>query len=156
MLAVIAAAFLHLGMKPAVDTLRRRGIHREFGVILVYSLIAVVGFLLILAPMLSAQVGRFTAELPDHYRLLRNGMLASNMDLLTRVGRLMPPGGVTAGLRALLLQTMSVGVSPAASPWFLLGSVGEGLFFAVAVLGMAFYWTMDRDLLTYHAATSGQ
>lgn len=150
-LAVFAAAFLHVGMKPVVDMLRRRGMRRELGVILVYSvlLIAVVGFLFILAPMLASQAGKFAAELPDYYRLLRNGLLESNIDLAARVGRLLPPGDDITALRTILTQSLAGGVTTAPSPVSLLGSVGEGLFFAVAILAMAFYWTMDRDLLTY-------
>ncbi len=153
-LAIIAAAFLHVGMKPAVAALQRRGMRRAAGVSIVYALllVAVVGFLLVLAPMLSAQVGKFTAELPDYYRLVRNGMLTSDIDLLTRIARLLPPGGDTAALQSVLMQTISSDATRATSPWPWLGRIGEGLFFAAAVLAMAFHMTLDRELLVYRFA----
>ena len=150
-LAVVAAAFLHVGMKPAVEWLYRRGLRRELGVTIVYALLllAVVGFVFVLAPMLSAQVGTFTASLPDYYRLVRNSMLTSDIDLLMRVARLLPPGGDLTALRAILLRSVAGDASTITSPWNFLGGIGQALFFGVAVLAMAFYWTMDRHRITY-------
>ncbi len=148
-LAVIAAAFLHIGMKPAVEWMHGRGMRRAWGVALVYTLLlaVVVAFLVMLAPLITAQVGNFVAELPNYYRLIRNGMLASEIDLLMRLGRLLPPAGDTAALRALLMQAVAGDLSVQSSPWQIVGSVGKSIFFAVAVLAMAFYLTMDRDRL---------
>lgn len=150
-LTVIAAAFLHVGMKPVVEWLRARGMRRGYGVMVVYALllVGIVGFLLLLAPMLAGQVGKFTAELPNYYKLVRNGLLASQIELLTSLGRLLPPAADTGALRAIFMQAVGGDVSLPTSPWAILGSLGQGLFFAVALLAMAFYWTMDRDLVTY-------
>ncbi len=150
-LAVIAAIFLHVGMKPAVEALHKRGMRRAFGVALVYGVLVLVlaAFLLLLAPMLSAQAARLAEQLPEYYRIIRNGMLVSDIDLLTRFGRLLPPAGDSAALQAIIAQTVRGRGSTSASPVIWADQAGEALFFVVAMLAMAFYWTMDRDLVTY-------
>lgn len=149
--ALVTAIFLHIAMKPAVDALFRRGVRRALGVFAVYLLVlaALVGLLVTIVPMLAQQAGAFAAELPDYYRLARNFMLQSEIDLLPRLARLLPPAWDMASLQNILrLSTQSGAAAP--SPWLLVGRVGQGIFYTIAVFAMALYLTLDRDRILYN------
>ena len=160
--ALFGAVFLHVGMAPVVDWMEKRGIARRLGVTLVYGvlLLGVAGLLAVVVPMLSQQVGSFAAKVPDYYRSARNFMLQSDLDLLPRIARMLPPAWDIPGLQSVVMQSVeqaqaqaAVGdgaATPEASGLLpLLGRIGRGLFYAAAVFAMAFYWTMDRERIFF-------
>lgn len=151
--SLFTAIFLHVGMKPVVDALVKRGIRRQLGVILVYLVLAVfvVGMIVVVAPMLAQQVGAFTEKLPDYYRSARNFLLLSNIDFFPRLGRLLPPSSDMESVQALIMQSTQGGAAtePAASAWSLISSAGRTVFYAMAIFAMAFYWTLDRERILY-------
>lgn len=151
--ALVAAVFLHVAMKPAVEALYRRGVGRRLGVVIVYVvlLVAVLALLLTIVPMLAQQASAFTAQLPDYYRLVRNYMLQSSIDLLPRLARLLPPAWNMAGVQEIVVESAQGSAAAAtASPWLLVGQIGKSIFFTIAVFAMAFYLTLDRDRLLYN------
>ncbi len=147
---VVTALFLHIAMKPAVEALHRRGVRRHFGVFIVYIAFFLVaaGLVVVIAPMFVAQVGTFAAQLPDYYRMVRNFMLESDVTLLGRLGRLLPPATDMTQLQDLMTQVTQGAAAP--SPWLLLSRLGQGIFSAIAVFSMALYLTLDRDRLLYN------
>lgn len=151
--ALVAAVFLHIAMKPAVEALYRRGVGRRLGVVIVYVvlLVAVLALLLTIVPMLAQQASAFMAQLPDYYRLVRNYMLQSSIDLLPRLARLLPPAWNMAGVQEIVVESAQGSAATATtSPWLLVGQIGKSIFFTIAVFAMAFYLTLDRDRLLYN------
>src|SRR5512139_2550591 len=69
---LFAALVLGTVIRPAVDWLNRRGLRRDAGVILVYLALMglLVGFILLLAPLLIEQSKSIVAKLPAYYQSL--------------------------------------------------------------------------------------
>ena len=151
--ALFTAIFLHVGMKPVVELLAARGVRRSVGVVLVYLLLALVliGIIVVIAPMLAQQVGAFTDSLPDYYRLTRNFLLQSEIDLFPRLGRLLPPASDMGSVQELLLQSAQSAETDAGSEsaWGMVTQASRIVFYAIAIFAMAFYWTLDRERILY-------
>jgi predicted PurR-regulated permease PerM len=143
---LFSALVLGTAIRPAVDWLYRRGLRREAGVILVYlTLLALlIGFILLLAPVLIEQTKAIGAKLPAYYQSLHASLAGSPSALMRRLAQQLPaqpslsfPGQAAAGL-------------PLGAVGQALGYVGlvwRILFVGAAILVLAFYWTLDGDRL---------
>ena len=139
-----SALVLGTAISPAVDWLYRRKLPRAAGVILVYlALLALlIGFIMLLAPLLVEQTRAIIAELPAYYQSLHASLASSPSALMQRLALQMPaasalnlPGGVVGGLPLGALGT-ALGY---------VGMVWRTLFISTAILVLAFYWTLDGD-----------
>ena len=127
-------------LRPVVAWLQRRGIPGVAGVILVYFLLLalLIGFGLLLFPLIAEQSATITAALPDYYQSLRGWILDH-------------PNQLTESLRPLLPATLPVsapqtGQEMVDSAGQVLGYVALAatvVFTIVVILLMASYWTLD-------------
>lgn len=141
---LFSALVVGTAIRPAVDWLYRRGLRREAGVILVYlTLLALlIGFILLLAPLLIEQTRAIVAKLPAYYQSLQASLASSPSPLLQRLAQQLPaqptlslPGQAAAGV-------------PLGAVGQALGYVGmlwRMLFIGTAILVLAFYWTLDGE-----------
>jgi predicted PurR-regulated permease PerM len=141
---LFAALVLGTAIRPAVDWLYRRGMRREAGVILVYLTLLglLIGFILLLAPLLVEQTSAIVARLPAYYQRLHASLAGSPSALIQRLAQQLPaqpalsiPGQAGAGL-------------PLSAVGQALGYVGMAwhmLFVGAAILALAFYWTLDGE-----------
>lgn len=138
-------------LRPVVAWLQRRGVPGVVGVILVYFLLLIllIGFVLLLFPLITEQSATITAALPGYYQSLRGWILDH-------------PNQLTESLRPLLPATLPVSVPQTGQE--MLDSAGQVLgyvasaatviFTTVVILLLASYWTLDgprtiRSLLLF-------
>jgi predicted PurR-regulated permease PerM len=135
---------LSLAIRPVVSFLNRHRVPRGAGVALVYlGLMALlVGFILLLVPLLADQVAQIVSNLPHYYQLLRSSLLESHNLLLLRLGLELPP---TLPFLAPAEEPPEDAVVTVAQTWDYLVQLFRYLFMALAVLLLGFYWTLDGD-----------
>jgi predicted PurR-regulated permease PerM len=146
--SLLVAIMLHIAIKPAVEALHRRGIRKELGVILMYTVLFLlaVGFFVLLVPILAEQMRTIGSLLPAYYPNLRDFLQNSDIALLPILGKYLP---AQLTLSQMPLPTAQGASGAASSPWLIVGNAGEAIFIAVSVFIMAFYWTLDRDRIVY-------
>jgi predicted PurR-regulated permease PerM len=141
---LFAALVLGTAIRPAVDWLHRRKLPGGLSVIVVYLalLVLVIGFVLLLAPLLVAQSRAIIAELPAYYLSLRAWLAGSSSALLQRLALQLPAAF------AFSLPGETSGDLPFGALGQALGYVGmvwRTLFIGVAILALAFYWTLNGE-----------
>jgi len=129
-------------IRPSVTWLNHRGVPRFTGVVLVYLLVLtlVIGFLLLLFPVIARQGTTIVAAMPGYYQSLRAWMVTSSNQLLDRLAQFLPN---TLLEQAPVQQT---GLEMLASAGQALGyasSAIKTIFMATAILLLAFHWTLD-------------
>jgi predicted PurR-regulated permease PerM len=143
--SLFVAIVLSTAIAPAVDWLHRHKISRGLGVVAIYlGLFAVVaGAAWLLVPLITEQGSRLLAEVSTQYLGLVSFLQNSPSRLIRRLAlqlpitlRFVPAGGGSVEV-----------VETAAQALDYLGLIGDGLFLTVAVLLLAFYWTLDRERL---------
>jgi predicted PurR-regulated permease PerM len=155
--ALFVALVISTAITPGVTWLNQRGVPRALGVILIYLLILAifVGFIWLVAPLILDQVTGISDELPVYYQQFRNWLLDSSSFLIRIIGSRLP--------EELVLTPFSQRMPPAApeSPTgpdsqadqalrdqitqaiTYLGTITRGIFIGLAVILLAFYWTLD-------------
>jgi predicted PurR-regulated permease PerM len=154
---LFSALVLGTVIRPAVDWLNHRGVRREAGVILAYlALLALlIGFILLLAPLLIEQAKGIIAKLPAYYQSLHAGLLDSPGALVQRLAQQLPAqlalslpaqagGGLAFGAVGQALSAVGQALSYVGMLWRL-------LFVGTAILVLAFYWTQDGDRMVQSA-----
>jgi predicted PurR-regulated permease PerM len=146
--SLLVAIMLHIAIKPAVEALHRRGVRKELGVILMYTvlLLLVVGFFVLFVPILVEQMRTLGSLLPTYYPQLRDFLQNSKIALLPILARYLP---VQLTFSQLPFATVQGSTGVASSPWLIIGNTGETIFIAFSVFLMAFYGTLDRDRIVY-------
>jgi predicted PurR-regulated permease PerM len=129
-------------IRPSVTWLYHRGISRFAGVVLVYLLVLalLIGFLLLLFPVIASQGTTIVAAMPGYYQSLREWVVNSPNQLFVRLGQFLPG--------TLLGQTpvQQTGLEMLASAGQALGYATiavKTIFYATAILLLAFHWTLD-------------
>src|SRR5919109_1616824 len=79
-------------IRPAVDWLHRRGVSRATGIIIIYLLSAtlLIGFLLMILPLLADQATEISKTLPEYYANFRSALINSGNRLLQNIGWRIP------------------------------------------------------------------
>ncbi|MHB1318543.1 MAG: AI-2E family transporter [Anaerolineae bacterium] len=128
-------------ISPAVDWLARRGLPRRAGVIIVYLLLLglLVGFALLLFPLLVEQGTTISAALSDYYLGIRAWFVGNSNPLILRMGEFLP--------KALprLEQDPQSGQQLLDSAGQVLGygaSAARAVFMATAMLLLAYHWAL--------------
>ncbi len=129
-------------IRPAVAWLHRRGLPRIAGVILVYFLLLalLIGFVLLLFPLIVEQGTTIAAAVPGYYQSLREWMVNYPNQLIVRLGEFLP------GTLPSLGPVQQTGPEMIASAEQALGYVtlaAKVIFIALVILVLAFYWTLD-------------
>jgi predicted PurR-regulated permease PerM len=143
--SLFVAIVLSTAIAPAVDWLYQRKVPRALGVVAIYLglLAVVVGAAWVLVPLVAEQGTHLVTEVSRQYLSLVNTLQASPSRLVRRLALQLPvtlsfgPASST-GLEATEAATQVLDY---------LGLVGDGLFLLIAVLLLAFYWTLDRERL---------
>lgn len=131
-------------IRPIVNWLYQRGIPRIAGVILVYIMLLILfaGFLRLLFPLIFEQSTTLATDIPGYYQNVRAWLIHYPNQLIMRLGQLMP-----AALPSLFPRvTQQTGADVVASAGQVLGyaiSTARGIFAAILILALTFYWTLD-------------
>jgi predicted PurR-regulated permease PerM len=135
------AVALEVATRPAVAWLERRGVRRWLSVLIIYAILLALlaGLVWLIAPLLMAQVGEIMAQAPSYYQRLRDWLQTSESRLLRSLGTVLP-------LELSLPALMPAAPAPT-TPWEMVRTAGGALFVALAVLLLAFYWTLENELI---------
>src|SRR5688572_9034111 len=129
-------------IRPAVAWLHQRGLPRMAGVILVYLLLLLLltGFVLLLFPLISEQGTTVAAAMPDYYQNLREWLVNHPNPFLVALSEFLP-----AALPVLkpVQQTGPEMMASAGQVAGYVASVAKGIFTAIILLVLAFYWTLE-------------
>ncbi|MCG2787501.1 MAG: AI-2E family transporter [Anaerolineae bacterium] len=129
-------------IRPVVTWLHRRGLPRIAGVILVYMLLLalLVGFLLLLFPLIIEQGTTIATTVPGYYQTLREWLGNSPNQLIVRLSKFIPPmlPELEPGQ-----QTGEEMLASAGQAFGYLASASRGIFLTTAILLLAFHWTLD-------------
>jgi predicted PurR-regulated permease PerM len=129
-------------IRPIVLWLYRRGVPRIAGVVIVYlALLALlIGFLLLLFPLIAEQSATIAAALPGNYQSLRDWVVNNSSQLIVSLGRFLPL--TLAGLSAL--QPTGQGLlNSAGQALGLVNGIIQFAFYTAIILILAFHWTLD-------------
>ena len=129
-------------LRPAVTWLHQRGLPRIAGAVLVFLLLLalLIGFVLVLFPLIVEQGTTIAAAVPGYYQSLREWMINSAIQLIMRLSEFLPatlPGlGATqqTGQQMLTFAGQAVGY---------VASAAQVIFMATAILLLTFHWTLD-------------
>jgi predicted PurR-regulated permease PerM len=155
--ALFVALVISTAITPGVVWLNRRGLPRALGVILIYLLILAlfIGFILLVAPLILDQVTGISDELPVYYQQFRDWLLDSPSFLVRIIGSRLPRDLVLTPFsqQTPLIDPESVGGQEAradaaireqiAQAISYTGTILRGVFIGLAVILLAFYWTLD-------------
>jgi predicted PurR-regulated permease PerM len=151
------AIVLGTAIKPAVSWLYRRGMPRALGVVVMYLVLLtlILGVGALTAPLLTEQISTIGAKMPDYYQNFHNLLVNSNNRLLHRVAlelpaklALMPAAAASTAPAAASGTAAATGQGQLSGIGELLSYVdmiGRGIFVAVSILVLAFYWTLDGE-----------
>jgi predicted PurR-regulated permease PerM len=136
------AIVIGTALRPVVSWLRQRGVPGVAGVILVYLtlLCLLVGFILLLAPIIVAQGATITAALPSYYQNLRIWMINQPGSIMESLRLLLPEAPTLATLVEQTEGDIRDSVGQAAG---YVGVASKVIFTAVVILLLAYYWTVD-------------
>ncbi len=129
-------------IRPVVNWLKRRGLPRTAGVILIYLLLLAltIGFLLLLFPLIVKQGTTISAAVPGYYHGLREGMVNNPNQWIVHLGAFLP---ATLPVLAPIQQTGQQMLASAGQALGYITLVARGLLIAITILVVAFYWTLD-------------
>jgi predicted PurR-regulated permease PerM len=128
-------------IRPIVSWLYRRGLPRIAGVILVYILLLalLIGFVLLLFPLIIEQVTTISAAVPGYYQSLRTWMVDNSSLLIVRLSEFLP--ATLPGL-APAQQTGLQVLASAELAWGYVTSATNVVFIVIAILLLSYHWTL--------------
>jgi len=135
---------LKVALDPAVAWLKQRGVRREVGMIVIYSLLALALLLLVwtIVPPTVTQARTLLGQLPDFYSAMRTELLTQPVGLVRGVGRVLPP---TLSLPQLAALMPDGDAAEEVDPWALpMTAIGAGFAF-VSVFVMAYFWSLEGE-----------
>jgi len=129
-------------IRPVVAWLHRRGLPRIAGVILVYFLLLalLIGFVLLLFPLVVEQGTTIAAAVPGYYQSLRDWMVNYPNQWMVRLSEFLP--ATLPGLEPIQ-QTGQQMLASAGQALGYVASAAKVIFLATAILLLAFHWTLD-------------
>jgi predicted PurR-regulated permease PerM len=129
-------------IRPAVAWLHRRGLPRIAGVILVYLLLLalLIGFVLLLFPLIVEQGTTIAAAVPGYYQSLREWMVNYPNQMIVRLSEFLP--ATLPGLEPVQ-QTVQQMLASAGQALGYMALAAKAIFMAIVILLLAFHWTLD-------------
>jgi predicted PurR-regulated permease PerM len=140
------ALVLGTALRPGVEWLRRRGISRRAGVILIYILILslLTGFLAITFPLIAEQATQVSQNFSQYYADIRGAFMNSGNRLLQNIGWRLPSGLSFFMNRDLTTEEV---VDQVTQTFFYTNLVMRGILSIVAIFLLAYYWTQESHLI---------
>jgi len=139
---LFVAIMLGTVIRPIVNWLYRRGIPRAAGVLIVYALLLafVIGFILLLFPLVFDQGSAIVSGIPDYYQNLRTRLVTSPNQLIMSLNQFLPDA--LPGFDPVIQTDPEMLASAEQALWFVSTAAKVG-FFAIVILLLAFHWTLD-------------
>ncbi len=129
-------------IRPIVTWAYRRGLPRIVGVILVYLILLglLIGFSLLLFPLIVKQGTTIAAAVPGYYQSLREWMASFPNLLIVRLSEFLP-----ATLPSLqpIQQTAQQTLASAGQALGYVSIAAKAIFIAIVILILTYHWTLD-------------
>ena len=131
-------------IRPAVNWLHQRGLPQIAGVMLVYLVLLalLIGFGLLLFPLIVEQGTTIAAAVPGYYQSVREWMVSFPNQLVVRLSEFIPTALPSLNPRAAQPTGQEV-VASAGQALGYVTSAARAIFIAIVILVLAFYWTLD-------------
>ena len=144
-LLLFVAIVIGTALRPTVEWLRRRGVSRIAGIIIIYILLAgfAIGFLALIFPLIADQATQISQNVPEYYGEIRRALLNSNNRLLQNIALRIP-----AQLSLLLVtdSTTEEKVLNQVTQTVLYADLAvKGILSVLAVFLLAYYWTQESN-----------
>jgi predicted PurR-regulated permease PerM len=135
------AIVIGTAIRPSVTWLHRRGLPRTAGVILVYLVLLalLIGFVLLLFPVIVEQSATIAAAVPGYYQSLREWMVNFPNQWIVRLSEFLPT--TLPGLEPIQ-QSGEQMLATAGQALGFLASAAKFLLIFSAILLLAFHWTI--------------
>jgi predicted PurR-regulated permease PerM len=129
-------------IRPVVTWLHRRGIPRTAGVILVYLILLalLIGFLLLLFPLIVDQGTTIADAVPGYYQSLRESMANYPNQIIVSLSDFLP--ATLPGLQPIQ-QTAQQMLASVVQVFRYVSSAAKAIFMVTAILLLAFHWALD-------------
>jgi predicted PurR-regulated permease PerM len=129
-------------IRPAVTWLYRRGLPRIAGVILVYLIVftLLIGFVLLLFPLLVKQGTTIASSVPGYYQSLRDWMVNYPNPSIVRLSEFLP---LTLPSLQPIQQTAQEMLASAGQALGYVSLAAKAIFITIVILILAFHWTLD-------------
>jgi predicted PurR-regulated permease PerM len=136
---------LGTAIRPAVDWLNRRGLPRGAGVILIFFFVLaiLIGFTVLVVPLIADQVTELTANLPDYYNQFRRLAFQSPSRALQRLVIQLPPN-LNLELPEEQVPNGEM-LNQVAQTFNYAGMAIQAFLVALSILLLAFYWTQESE-----------
>jgi predicted PurR-regulated permease PerM len=152
---LFSAIALQVALDPVVKWLRNRGMPRAVSVLLIYLLLLTLIFagIWFAAPPLIEQGRTVFGDIPTYYQNLRLYLVESPIGLLRGAGAVLPPEFSLPVLLEIsaapevVEATNGEEAAPAAQGWEWAQLVVRTLFALLAIFVLAFYWTLEGELI---------
>jgi predicted PurR-regulated permease PerM len=140
---LFVALLLGTILRPVVTALQRRGLPGNAAVILLYFLLLalLIGFGLLVAPLIIAQTTTIVAAAPGYLQTASSWLVDNPNQLIRRLGDLFAAS--LSPVQSPLQQSGQQILDIADQALGYIGSASQGFLTAVAILLIAFYWTLD-------------
>ena len=132
-------------IRPIVTWLHQRGVSRTGGVILVYTLLLalLIGFGLLLFPLIAEQGATVAGAVPTYYQSLRDWIAHFPNQWIQRLGGFLPVTLSGQSIQPPIQQSGEDVLDSAGQALGYLTSGAHTILIATALLLLAFYWTLD-------------
>ena len=129
-------------LRPAVTWLHRRGLPRISGAVLVFLLLLalLIGFALVLFPLIVEQGATIAGAVPGYYQSLREWMINSPIQWIMRLSEFLPATLPGLGATQQTGQQMRTFAGQAMG---YVASTAQVIFMATAILLLTFHWTLE-------------
>lgn len=140
------AIVLGTAIRPGVEWLRRRGISRRSGIILIYLLIIglLAGLFALTFPFVADQATQFSQSLPEYYSAVRQALMNSGNRLLQNIGWRLP---VLSSIFGNTQPTTEQVVDRVTQTFFYTNMVIRGILSIAAIFLLAYHWTQESNLV---------
>jgi predicted PurR-regulated permease PerM len=146
--SLFVAIVLSTALRPIVNRLAKVGISRSVSILLISLILLalLVGFILVLVPLISEQWATITTLLSEWYQGLRSAMVESPSLIVRRIARQLPVF-LPLTLPAVPVDRTTGETDPdlVAQVWGLLTGFLRGLLLLVGVALLTGFWTLEGD-----------
>ena len=139
------AMVMGIAIRPGVEWLRRRGISRRLGIVLIYLSIMglLAGFFALTFPLLAEQTTQVSQNLSQYYIDIREALMNSGNRLLQNIGWRIPS---QLNFFVNSSPTTEEVVDQVTQTFFYTNLVMRGILSIVAIFLLAYYWTQESNI----------
>ncbi len=131
-------------IRPLITWISKRGLHRKLAILIVFVLLfaLLVGFIVLLVPLIINQGTTILAAVPGYYQGLRQWAASSSNQMIIRLNEFLPAAFSFSGLQPSLQTGQQVLASAEQALSYLYIAV-KVVFVVICLLLLIYHWTLD-------------